>query len=279
MNSQETNQSFSMFVNYGACDSQNSVQDQPAAPTSAPMKKEPGAGKKSRAELLRLRLGFGLYKVKTNQVSRRGSDIISTWELSSSSEALDNNTLAAAIPSSTDSNITIQQNQVPSITLSPARKSPKPAFVKANLDPFRPIGKLEHVPVLLPTAVSSRTIQDYHIPSSPPQTDNEPLASPLGLDEDNLRTPTAKRTRRDSESDHKDAAESPANNDNNSSNNNNNDDDDDDDHSNAEDRDESVQERLQRLREKRLNNEGELTSSAVKGHAAKGLLELMSGRR
>ena len=32
MNSQETNQSFSMFVNYGACDSQNSVQDQPAAP-------------------------------------------------------------------------------------------------------------------------------------------------------------------------------------------------------------------------------------------------------
>jgi hypothetical protein len=90
-----------------------------SAPTSAPAE-----SKRSRAEILRTRLKFGLYKVKTNQETKRGKDIISSFEASSSPPAS-------------------MEARVPNITIS----SPQPVFVKANLDPFRPIGKLGQPPI------------------------------------------------------------------------------------------------------------------------------------
>ncbi|KAL5116870.1 hypothetical protein ACEQ8H_005222 [Pleosporales sp. CAS-2024a] len=122
--SQKSNQSFSDFLNYELCASQKSehapvVDVQPAPTTSAPV--EP---KKSRAEIMRTRLKFALYKVQTKQERKRGKDIISSFEANSSpSTSMD----------------------VPNITIS--SPPPQPLFVKANLDPFRPIGKLGQPPV------------------------------------------------------------------------------------------------------------------------------------
>ncbi|EAT80766.1 hypothetical protein HBH56_161440 [Parastagonospora nodorum] len=124
-NSQKSNQSFSDFLNYELCASQKSEQvasaDGPApAPTSAPTEQP----KKTRAENMRTRLKFALYKVRTNQEAKRGKDIISSFEASSPPSA---------------------SMEVPNITVSSPQ--PQPVFVKANLDPFRPIGKLGQPPV------------------------------------------------------------------------------------------------------------------------------------
>jgi hypothetical protein len=127
---------------------------------------------------------------------------------------------------------------VPTITHSPAQRDAQPVFVEANLDPFRPIGKLTPAPVLLPTAVSSRMNYDYHLPSSPPQAISpEQLMSPV-RQEPSYRTPVPKRIRTD-EKIGEDASSS------------------------------RLQSRFQ---------EGDLTSSAVKGSAANGLLQLSHGR-
>lgn len=238
-NSQDTQaskESFSMFVNYGACESQNSDQPQPPAVEE----------KKSRVDLLRTRLGFGMYKVKTKQIATSGSEIIANYEALSSSTATDVSA-STAITSSAESTT---EHTVPSIALSPARRDPQPVFIEANLDPFRPIGKLTPAPVLLPTAVSSRLIQDYYMPSSPPQVVSpEQLNSPV-RQKSSYRTPVPKRVRTDEVLEEEE----------------------------EEDREETVEERLLRLQEKRFQ-QGDLTSSVVKGNAAKGLLELMAGKR
>lgn len=239
-NSQDTQaskESFSAFINYGACASQPTDHSQPQPPLEE--------AKKSRAEILRARLGLGIYKVKTNQVSKRGLDIISSWEATSSLE-----TASASISTAVTSSAESIPQPLPSFTLSPAPQDSQPVFVKANLDPFRPIGKLTPAPVLLPTAVSSRMLHDYHMPSSPPQAVSpEQLMSPAKK-EASYTTPVPKRTKLDGErSEGEDEAE-------------------------EEEREDTVEERLQ----KRFR-EGDLTSSAVKGHAAKGLMELMAGKR
>jgi hypothetical protein len=136
-------------------------------------------------------LKFGLYKVKTKQESVQGKDIISSFEASSS-------------PPSAG---------VPNITISSPRRD-MPVFVKANLDPFRPIGKLGQPPV------------QFAIPGSSPPTIHD----------------TRLLERNDAE-----AAE-------------------------------TARERLQRLKDESFQA-GNMTTSAVKGNAAVGLLELMSGRR
>ncbi|KAF2875446.1 hypothetical protein BDV95DRAFT_478288, partial [Massariosphaeria phaeospora] len=161
---QASNPSFSGFVDWELCASQNSDQGQPQPPppTSTPAP-APEPEKKSKAELLRLRLGLGIYKVKTNQITKRGSDIISTYESTTSDPLYTSRTTATT--SSAESSLSAS---IPAPTLSPVRRVQNPRFVEANLDPFRPIGKLTPAPVLLPTTVSSRMIHDYHLPSSPP---------------------------------------------------------------------------------------------------------------
>jgi hypothetical protein len=90
-----------------------------------------------------------------------------------------------------------------------------PVFVKANLDPFRPIGKLGQPPV------------QFAIPGdSPPSTTYDTRLV-----------------------EHNDAETA-----------------------------ESARQRLQRLKDESFRA-GSMTNSAVKGNAAVGLLELMSGRR
>jgi hypothetical protein len=208
-NSQKSNQSFSDFLNYELCASQKSehaaAESAPAlvpapalapafvpAPTSVPGSAPTPESKKSRAELLRTRLKFGLYKVKTKQESVQGKDIISSFEASSS-------------PPSAG---------VPNITISSPRRD-MPVFVKANLDQFRPIGKLGQPPV------------QFAIPGdSPPSTTYDTRLV-----------------------EHNDAETA-----------------------------ESARQRLQRLKDESFRA-GSMTNSAVKGNAAVGLLELMSGRR
>jgi hypothetical protein len=187
--SQKSNQSFSDLLNYDQCASQRC---EPAAPpvALAPAFAEP---KKSRAEILRTRLKFGLYKVKTNQEAKKGRDIISSFEASSSP------------PTSME---------VPNITISSPRRD-MPVFVKANLDPFQPIGKLGRPPVQF--AIPSEI---YDLNPPPPRVEE-----------------------------HNDVQVA-----------------------------ESAHERLQRLKDESYRASS-IANSAVKGNAAVGLLELMSGRR
>ncbi|KAH7402350.1 hypothetical protein DE146DRAFT_463497 [Phaeosphaeria sp. MPI-PUGE-AT-0046c] len=127
-NSQKSNHSFSDFLNYELCASQKSEHAGEAAPTSASKvapTTPPNATPRSRAEILRTRLKFGFYKVKTHQQDKKGMDIISSFEASSSPPS---------------------PMGVPNITISSPRRD-MPVFVKANLDPFRPIGKLGQPPV------------------------------------------------------------------------------------------------------------------------------------
>jgi len=227
-NTQTSQFSFSNFVNTELLGSQPETTEQEQPPVEEEEKK-----KKSKAELLRTRLRFGYYKVETNQVSKRGSEVISTWETSSSYS-----TVASTSMPITSSVESTTSHGVPDITLSPVHRDAQPIFVKANLDPFRPIGKLTPAPVLLPTAVSSRMNYDYHLPSSPPQAISpEQLMSPV-RQKANYRTPVPKRIRTDEEP--------------------------------GED---TVPNRLQSRFQ-----EGDLTSSAVKGNAANGLLQLSHGR-
>ena len=246
-NSQTSNQSFSDFVNYGLCASQKSQHDLP--PTSTPSLDR----KKSRAQLLRTRLNFATYKVKTNQVSKRGSDIISTWEtkLSSSSDGPD----AAMLTSFAES-----VSRVPDITVSSPRRDP--VFVKANLDPFRPISALGPAPIQFqpPTEaapVSSRTIHDYHPGSSPPAApfqSSSPEQLMSSKREPGSATPTSKQAQASEHEYGQDASTSGQGG-------------------------ESKHDRLQRLKG-RAFQDSDLANNVVKGNAAEGLIELMnSGRR
>jgi hypothetical protein len=186
--SQKSNQSFSDLLDYNQCASQRS---EPAPVALAPAFTE--SKKKSRAEILRTRLKFGLYKVKTHQEAKKGRDIISSFEASSSP------------PTSME---------VPNITISSPRRD-MPVFVKANLDPFQPIGKLGRPPVQF--AIPSEV---YHPNPPPPRVEK-----------------------------HNDVQVA-----------------------------ESAHERLQRLKDETYQASS-MANSAVKGNAAVGLLELMSGRR
>jgi hypothetical protein len=251
--SQISNQSFSDFVNYGLCASQKSQHDPPptstasAIPQAAPS--PPAQGKKSRAQLLRTRLNFATYKVKTNQVSKRGADIISTWEIHTSSSP--DAPAASMLASFAES-----EHRVPDITVSSPRRDP--VFVKANLDPFRPVSALGPAPVQFqpPTEaapVCSRMIHDYHTgPGSSPPAALLQSVSPEQLmsSRTGYTTPTPKRIHQHYGQDAGAGAEGG----------------------------ESKHDRLQRLKG-RAYEDSDLANNAVKGNAAKGLMELMSGRR
>lgn len=230
INSQGSQNSFSALINYDLCASQQSVIPPPARLPSPPT---PEQERKSRAELLRTRLGFGIYKVKTNQVEKRSTDIISMWE-SSFSDPAD----ASMSGESKD------MQRVHNINRSPTRPDPQPVFIKANLDPFRPIGKLTPAPVLLPPTTSSRIIHEYDMPSSPPR-----VVSP-----EQLRSPAKQRLDYTTPINQSPRSEK----------------------TDGDSKDGSAQSGLRKMQ--RLQ-ESELTSSAVKGNAAKGLMQLMAGRR
>lgn len=253
-NSQNSQQSFSELLNYDLCASQKSefaLAGERAAPTSAPTID----GTKSRAERLRTRLRFATYKVKTNQATKSGDDIISTFEATEahSSNPLDASTSTAA----TSSAESFVSQLVPNITISSPRR--EPVFVKANLDPFRPIGKLGMPPVqfavpLDGSRISSRPVQAYDLSSPPPDAavpqsvSPHQLTSPVKL-RPSYTTPTAAKFRI---GEHDDA--------------------------DIEHGADAAHRRLQQLKEQRYQ-QSDLTSSAVKGSAAEGLLELMTSRR
>ncbi|KAF2029342.1 hypothetical protein EK21DRAFT_113071 [Setomelanomma holmii] len=241
--SQKSNQSFSDFLNYELCASQKSDHAPTEhAPTSAPTAAPVENKRKSRAELLRTRLKFGLYKVKTNQASKSAMDIISTFEAGASSDAF-----ASSSTAMTSSAESLSASEVPNITISSPRRS-EPVFVKANLDPFRPIGKLGQPPVQFDipkdgTQISTHIVESYDLSSSPPG-----LPLPQSISPQQLMSPI-KQTRL-GEYDDADIEEGAT----------------------------AAHRRLQRLKDQSYY-EGDLTSSAVKGNAAVGLLELMHSRR
>jgi len=137
---------------------------------------------------------------------------------------------------------------VPDITVS----SPKAKFVQVNLDPFRPIGKLGQPPIHFAapkdgTQISSRTVHGYDDLSPSPE---EQL--PQSISPEQLRI-TSGTTMSSSLGEHDDE--------------------------DIEEGAVAAHRRLQRMKEQSYEAGGDLTSSAVKGNAAFGLLELMSGRR
>jgi hypothetical protein len=178
--SQKSNMSFSDLLDYGMCASQKSQPDMPQE--SASMLPPTRAGveeKKSRAEQLRARLKFGMYKVKTGQACKRDAEIIGAYEAGASYWSL-NASRSTQITSSGES---LGPHRVPNITISSPRRDQVPVFVKANLDPFHSIGKLGAAPVqfALPTgnmAPSSRMIHGYDISSSPPRAELPESVSP-----------------------------------------------------------------------------------------------------
>lgn len=229
----DSQKSFSEFLDYGLCASQQSehgvsVPAPKSLPKAAPKTPTSAPAPKSRAQLLRTRLTFAKYKVRTNQVSKPATEVLSDYELSSSPDALrtsgsSTHTIAATTSAEY---LSTPAQRVPNITISsPSRH---PVFVKANLDPFRPIGTLGAAPVHFAppthsTGVESRTVDGYEVRSSPPVQSVSPaaLTSPLRGEE-------------------------------------------------------SKHERLQRLKEQQWR---ESSGQGNAGNAAKGLLELMSGRR
>jgi len=234
-------------LNYELCASQKSDHAAPIvepAPTSAPAQ-PPSAEKKSRAERLRTRLRFASYKVQTNQASKRDVDVITSFE---SSDVL----YASSSTAMTSSRESAQG--VPNITISSPRREPK--FVKANLDPFRPIGKLGQPPVHFAapkdgSQISSRTIQGYNysLSSSPPGPELPKSVSP-----DQLMSPAKRKVAYASslgEHDDVDIEEGAA----------------------------AAHRRLQRLKDQSYYSSGDMAASVVKDNAAVGLLKLMSGRR
>lgn len=230
----DSQKSFSEFLDYGLCASQqsehavavpgpkstsNSNPDPtPKTPTSAP-------ATSSHAQLLRTRLTFAKYKVNTNQVSKPSREILSDYELSSSPDAL--RTSHDAYTTSAEHLAPAATQRVPDITISsPSRH---PVFVRANLDPFRPIGALGQPPVSFapPTqssTIEQRVVEGYDVRSSPPVQSVSPAV---------LMSPTHGE--------------------------------------------ESKHERLQRLKQQQWKETSSATGTA--GSAAKGLMELMSGRR
>jgi hypothetical protein len=169
-------------------------------------------------------------------------DIISTFEAGASSDALASS--STAMTSSADS---LSTSRVPDITVSSPQR--EPVFVKANLDPFRPIGRLGQPPVQFDvpkdgTQVSSRMIQAYDLSSSPPGP-----VLPQSISPEQLMSPV-KHQQRLGEYDDADIEEGAA----------------------------AAHRRLQQLKDQSYYA-GDLTSSAIKGNAAVGLLELMNSRR
>jgi hypothetical protein len=172
--SQKSTISFSDLLDYDMCASQKSQTDvlQEPVPILPPKRVVVEEKKKSRAEQLRARLEFGMYKVKTGQACRRDAEIIGAYEAGKAIlYSLD--ALNASRPTAmTSSGGSLGSYRVPNITISSPRRD-QPTFVKANLDPFRPIGKLGAAPVqfAIPTgnmAPSSRMIHGYDYSSSPP---------------------------------------------------------------------------------------------------------------
>ncbi|KAH6633567.1 hypothetical protein C7974DRAFT_174377 [Boeremia exigua] len=167
----DSQKSFSEFLDYGLCASQQSEhgiavaasKPAPKTPTSAP-------APKSRAQLLRTRLTFAKYKVRTNQVSKPTRDVLSDYNLSSSPDALRTHGYMTSGEQLGAADAPAPAPRVPHITISsPAR----PVFVKANLDPFRPIGALGQPPVSFAppvdrSGVESRVVEGYDVGSSPP---------------------------------------------------------------------------------------------------------------
>jgi hypothetical protein len=196
--------------------------------------------KKSRMELLRMNLGLGMYKVKTNQVSKRGKDIISTWETTTSSKSSMDTSSSLALTTSTDSTTSQAISAVKSVSKDAFRS------YSANLDPGRPVGRLQlagdGLAPVLPQAkvgISSHMLYD---PSSPPTSISpEQLMSPVRA-VSNYKTPVP-QVIRTIDGDYVDEGEA------------------------------TEVERLHGF------EEGELTSAAVKGDAARGLLGLMTAKR
>ena len=230
--------SFSALINYELCASQNTVL---APPSRAPSPLSPEEQRKSRADLLRTRLCFGIYKVKTNQVEKPSTEIIATWESSFSGS-----TDASASMTFTSSGEK-DEHRVPNINRSPARRDPQPAFITANLDPLRPIGKLTPAPILLPPTTSSRIVHEYDMPSSPPPGEAPNMIS-------QLRSPTKQPQDYTTPVNQSPRSQNPED----------------------DSRDGSAQSGLRKMQR---FQEGDLTSSAVKGNAAKGLMQLMAGKR
>ncbi|KAJ4993759.1 hypothetical protein SVAN01_00813 [Stagonosporopsis vannaccii] len=224
----DSQKSFSEFLDYGLCASQQSehgvaVPAPKSVPKPAPKTPTSAPAPRSRAQLLRTRLTFAKYKVRTNQVSKPSREVLSDYELSSSPDALRTSGSLATNAYMTSA----QAHRVPDITISSPSRNP--VFVKANLDPFRPIGTLGQPPVSFAPpqqsgAVETRVVEGYDVGSSPPVQSVSPAA---------LMSPM-----RGGESKH---------------------------------------ERLQRLKEQQWIESNSAQGNA--GNAAKGLLELMSGRR
>lgn len=225
-------------------------------PATAPTPTTVEGKRRSRAEQLRTRLKFGLYKIRTNQVTKRDADIIGPYEAraSYSSDAL-NASMSTAMTSSGES---LGAYRVPNITISSPRRDQGPVFVRANLDPFRPISKLGPAPVQFAVPqgnmpASSRMVPGYAFSSSPPEPQlpksiaPDQLSSPMRPR--NYYQPPSKSTTRMGEHD----AE----------------------HINV--REENPHSRFQRLKQQHYS----LASSGggVKSDAAEGLLQLMQDTR
>lgn len=175
---------------------------------------------------MRTRLTFAKYKVSTNQVSKPSREVLSDYELSSSPDAL-RTSASAGYTTSASAEMQPAAQRVPNITISSPSRAP--VFVRANLDPFVPIGALGQPPVSFAppathTGTSSRVLEGYEVGSSPPGQSVSPAALVSSA--------------RDGESKH---------------------------------------ERLARLKEQAYKENRSVQGNA--GNAAKGLLELMSGRR
>jgi hypothetical protein len=240
----QDSQSFSNLFDFsGICASQSQKSEHPPpSPTPSPPPEE--NKEKSKAELLRTRLIFAQYKVKTNQTTKRSSEIISTWESSSPEAAI--TPITTAITSSGE---TTESHAVPNITLSATHRNVEFISIKANLDPGRPIGNLSAAPVLVPTAYSSRMPQEYNImPSSPPQQSVSPeqLLSPV-KSKANFPTPVPANPEEQDQIEYS--------------------------------FDEPIETRIERLHEERVQEGSGSRSSVVKGNAAEGLMDLMQSRR
>lgn len=260
--SQKSNQSFSDLLNYELCASQKSehgIINHVTAPPAAPAPTSSQEKRRSRAEQLRTRLKFGLYKVKTNQVAKRDADIIGTYEASASHrysyslEAL-NASRSTAITSSQQS---LDAHQVPNITVSSPRREQAPVFVQANLDPFRPITKLGPAPIQFAMPKdnfqsSSQMIQSYEPSSSPPGASlsnygtHDQLTSPV-RQRNHYQAPPASMVPMAGYGMGNDV------------------------------REETGHERLQRLKQQQYMDSG--ISSGLQDNAAKGLIQLMQGGR
>jgi hypothetical protein len=249
--SQQTNgstDSFSNWVNYDPHTSSQNMEPQPQA--------EPQKPAKIHADNLRLRLQFALYKVKTNRTRTPLSEI--ELELSA----------AQVTPYLNASNATPTAVSEPQlardIAVSPVRRDfAAPLHVVANLDSGSTCPKLQPGPLFVPTAFSSRFITDY-VPSSPPvsrSTASSPkiLESPLRSGANTFATPVTKRQQAERDGDDVQGEEHA-------------------EEEQEDEKDETIQERSERLRARKFDD-GDLTSSVVKGRAASGLLELMKGQR